>query len=143
VNRGDSRHKICIKKAFQNKCNKISNLPKINNSDIITKNTIENFLKFPIIFPKGIDKKQKVVYNILRDVMLCRSVSIDAWYAGVAGIVSRRKEWHNILSKAWHDELQKNIFSKGRKHEKDFCFYSGNNHGNVARTCVRIRGYHQ
>ena len=28
---------------------------------------------------------------MLRDVMLCRSVSIDAWYTGAASIVSGRK----------------------------------------------------
>ena len=128
---------------IQNYCKKIKKLPIINNRQFQPKKTFGFFLIFPIIFPKGIDKKQKVVYNILRDVMLCRSISIDAWYMGVAGIVSRRKERHNILSKAWHDELQKNIFSKGRKHEKDFCFYPGIYHGSVARTCVCVRGYYQ
>ena len=34
---------------------------------------------------------------MIRDVMLCRSVSIDAWYAGVASIVSSRKTRHNNI----------------------------------------------
>ncbi len=54
--------------------------------------------------------------------MLCRSVSIDAWYAGAASIVSRRKERHNILSKAWHDELQKTFFRKEENMKKIFAF---------------------
>jgi hypothetical protein len=77
---------------------------------------IHNFFCFlENIFSKGIDKKQKVVYNILRDVMLCRSISIDAWYAGAARLVSSPRMEHNILSKAWHDGPKKLYFSKGKK----------------------------
>jgi hypothetical protein len=33
----------------------------INNSDFSTGRPLKKILKFPIIFPKGIDKNQKVV----------------------------------------------------------------------------------
>ena len=53
--------------------------------------------------------------------MLCRSVSIDAWYTGAASIAPGRKR-SRFLSKAWHDEPQKIFFRKEENMKKIFAF---------------------
>ncbi len=50
--------------------------------------------------------------------MLCRSISIDAWYAGAARLVSSPRTEHNILSKAWHDGPKKLYFFERKENMK-------------------------